>query len=274
MSATVPLYAKSKSAGSWQTIAQALRLVSGDVTDGVTFVFHEDGLTCWSMSWDKYSAVQIILPTASFEEFRCARGGTMVTLRVKDLVEVLGHADPADAFILSVPKDVSEGATLKLEGAYPTQYDLHTLPSPKQDPKNAAPSEITRLKITKEALSKAMEKLAIVSDEFTIHTAPEAAPGAGQIVFSAKGEGIGKSYVTLSSADKEKVKEFACTAESVATYKSDALRAIVKAVKSDAPPLTLRYQSTYPLVMDLDLDDKGGRLTYFRPPMAKDHDVT
>ena len=247
--------AKTASSTEWKAIASAVKTL----VEEATFEANSEGLTFRAMDPSHVALVDLTLPNSSFSSFECDKPFKF-SLRVEDLVKLVGRSDTKDSLQISSTEE--DAVAVKLSNGYTREFTIHLIES------TAASAPLPKLEfdakvsLTKTILEKVLGDIAVVSDQVSIQATKD------KLTFSGKSD-VGKAEISLASKDAD-VLEFKVGADSKATYSIDYVNGILKALGGVTDTVELEYSTKKPLKLTMKLNDQGAKLWYFLAPRVQD----
>ncbi len=243
--------AKNASSVEWKAIAAAVKTL----VEEATFEATTEALTFRAMDPSHVALVDLHMPNSSFEKYEVDKPFKF-SLRVEDLVKLIGRSDTKDSVEMSSTEE--DMIMVRFINGYKREFSIHliestggTAPLPKLE-------FDTKATLTKSILEKVLSDISVVSDQVTIQTTKD------RFTFSGKSD-IGKAEIGLEKNDAD-VLDLQVGAESKATYSIDYLIGILKALGGVADTVLVEFSTKKPLRLEMKLNDQGGRLTYFLAP--------
>ena len=243
--------AKTATANEWKAIAAAVKTL----VEEATFEANSEALTFRAMDPSHVALVDLVLPNSSFSSFECDKPFKF-SVRVEDLVKLVGRADTKDAVEISSGED--DSIAVKFSNGYKREFNIHLIESTAASAPLPKLEFDTKATITKTIFEKVLGDVSVVSDQVTLASTKE------KISFSGKSD-VGKAEISLAKNDAD-VLELQSNAESKATYSIDYVSGILKALGGVADTVQLEYSSKKPLRLELKLNDQGAKMFYFLAP--------
>lgn len=247
--------AKTSSSQEWKAVAAAVRTLVEEATFDAT----TEGLTFRAMDPSHVALVDLLMPNSCFEKYEADKPFKF-SLRVEDLVKLIGRSDPKDTIEITA----GDGETIRvtLKNGYKREFSVHliestggTAPLPKLE-------FDTKITLTKSIFEKLLSDISVVSDQVTIQALKE------KLSFSGKSD-IGKADISLDKNDAD-VLDFQVSTESKATYSIDYLMGISKAIGGVSDTLLAEFSTKKPIRLEFKLNDQGARIHYFLAPRVTD----
>jgi len=247
--------AKTSSSQEWKAIAAAVKTLVEEATFDAT----TEGLTFRAMDPSHVALVDLLMPNSSFEKYEADKPFKF-SLRVEDLVKLVGRSDAKDSIEIAAGEEESIKVTLK--NGYKREFSVHLIestggaaPLPKLD-------FDTKVVLTKSIFEKVLSDVGVVSDQITILATKE------KLSFTGKSD-VGKADISLDKNDAD-VLELQVGAESKATYSIDYLSNILRAAGSAADTVVCNFSTKKPVLLEFRLNDQGARINFFLAPRVSD----
>jgi proliferating cell nuclear antigen len=244
-------YAKSATATEWRAVSAAIKTL----VEEATFEANGEGLSFRAMDPSHVALVDLAWPNSGWEKFECDKPFKF-SLRVEDLVKLIGRSDAKDSVEISSSDE--EAIKVKFTNGYKREFEVHLIES------SAAAAPLPKLEfttkstLTKSIFEKVLSDINVVSDQVTIQASKD------KLTFSGKSD-VGKASIDLQKGDAD-VLELQAGAEDKATYSIDYLLNISKAMSSTADTITCQFSTKKPVKLEMKLNDQGARVHYFLAP--------
>jgi proliferating cell nuclear antigen len=244
-------YAKSATATEWRAVSAAIKTL----VEEATFEANGEGLSFRAMDPSHVALVDLAWPNSGWEKFECDKPFKF-SLRVEDLVKLIGRSDAKDSVEISSSDE--EAIKVKFTNGYKREFEVHLIES------SAAAAPLPKLEfttkstLTKSIFEKVLSDINVVSDQVTIQASKD------KLTFSGKSD-VGKASIDLQKGDAD-VLELQVGAEDKATYSIDYLLNISKAMSSTADTITCQFSTKKPVKLEMKLNDQGARVHYFLAP--------
>ena len=243
--------AKTATSSEWRAVAAAVKTL----VEEATFDANSEGITFRAMDPSHVALVDLALPNSSFSSFECDKPFKF-SVRVEDLVKLVGRADTKDAVEISSGED--DSIAVKFSNGYKREFNIHLIESTAASAPLPKLEFDTKATITKTIFEKVLGDVSVVSDQVTLASTKE------KISFSGKSD-VGKAEISLAKNDAD-VLELQSNAESKATYSIDYVSGILRALGGVADTVQLEFSSKKPLRLELKLNDQGAKMFYFLAP--------
>jgi len=247
--------AKTSSSQEWKAVAAAVKTLVEEATFDAT----TEGLTFRAMDPSHVALVDLLMPNSSFERYEADKSFKF-SLRVEDLVKLVGRSDAKDS--VEIASGEEDTIKLTLKNGYKREFSVHliestggTAPLPKLE-------FDTKVTFTKSIFEKLLSDISVVSDQVTIQATKD------KLSFSGKSD-VGKADISLERNDVD-VLDLQVAAESKATYSIDYLLGITKAMGGVSDTLFAEFSTKKPIRLEFKLNDQGARVYYFLAPRVSD----
>lgn len=244
-------YAKTATANEWRAVASAVKTLVEEATFDAT----SEGVTFRAMDPSHVALVDLSWPVTAWEKYECEKPFKF-SLRVEDLVKLIGRSDTKDSVEMSSTEE--DAIAVKFTNGYKREFTIHliessggTAPLPKLE-------FDTKATLTKTIFEKVLSDISVVSDQVTIQAAKD------KLSFSGKSD-VGKAEIALEKNDAD-VLELQVGAESKATYSIDYLVGISKAMGPASDTILCEFSSKKPIRLQFALNDQGSRIHYYLAP--------
>jgi proliferating cell nuclear antigen len=245
------LFLKTASSVEWKAVASAIKTL----VEEATFEAGTEGLSFRAMDPSHVALVDLHWPSASFMKYECEKPYKF-TLRVEDLVKLIGRSDSKDSVEISSTEE--DTISVKFMNGYKREFDIHLIES------STGPAPLpklefdTKLTLTKSIFEKILSDVSVVSDQITIQASGE------KLSFSGKSD-IGKAGIELQKNDADVI-EMKVGAESKATYSIDYLANIIRSAGSASDTVLCNFSTKKPILLQFALNDLGARIDFFLAP--------
>ena len=243
--------AKTATSTEWKAVAAAVKTL----VEEATFDANAEGITFRAMDPSHVALVDLSWPSSSWAAFECDRPFKF-SVRVEDLVRTISRANPKDQVEISSAED--DSIWVRFSNGYKREFNIHLIESTAASAPLPKLEFDTKAKLTKTILEQVLGDISVVSDQFTINATKD------KLTFSGKSD-VGKAEVSLAKSDAD-VLELQSNAESKATYSTDYVSGILKALGGVADTVEMEYSSKKPLRLQLKLNDQGAKMWYFLAP--------
>jgi proliferating cell nuclear antigen len=247
--------AKTSSSQEWKAVAAAVKTLVEEATFDAT----TEGLAFRAMDPSHVALVDLLMPNSSFEKYEADKPFKF-SLRVEDLVKLIGRSDAKDSVEIASGEEGAIKVTLK--NGYKREFSVHliestggTAPLPKLE-------FDTKATLTKSIFEKILSDVSVVSDQVMIQATKD------KLSFSGKSD-VGKADISLERNDAD-VLDLQVGAESKATYSIDYLLGITKAMGGVSDTLFVEFSTKKPIRLEFKLNDQGARVYYFLAPRVSD----
>lgn len=247
--------AKTASSSEFKAVAAAIKTL----VEEATFEATNEGLTFRAMDPSHVALVDLLMPNSSFEKFETDKPFKF-SLRVEDLVKLIGRADTKDSVEFSSTEE--DNIMIRFTNGYKREFIVHLIESST----GAAPLPKlefdTKATLTRGIFEKVLGDISAVSDQVTIQAVKD------KLTFSGKSD-IGAASVSLEKNDAD-ILDLQVKADSKATYSIDYLQNIVKTAGSASDTLVCNFSSKKPVLLEFKLNDQGARINFFLAPRVSD----
>jgi proliferating cell nuclear antigen len=249
-------FAKVSSSSEWKAVAAAVKTLVEEATFDAT----GEGLTFRAMDPSHVALVDLSWPMVAWEKYECDKP-TKFSLRVEDLVKLIGRSDTKDSVEIAAASE-EDAISVKFSNGYKREFTIHLIESTG----GAAPLPKlefdTKANLTKAILEKVLGDISVVSDQVTIQTTKE------KMTFSGKSD-VGKAEISLVKNDAD-VLDLQVGAESKATYSIDYILGILKALGGVTDTVQAEFSTKKPIRLQMKLNDQGARIDYYLAPRVSD----
>jgi len=247
--------AKNSSSSEWKAVAAAIKTL----VEEATFEANNEGLTFRAMDPSHVALVDLLMPNSSFERYDVDKPFKF-SLRVEDLVKLVGRSDAKDSIEMSSTEE--DMIKVKFVNGYKREFDIHLI----EVSGGAAPLPKlefdTKVTLTKTIFEKVLSDVSVVSDQVTILASND------KLSFSGKSD-VGKAEIALERNDAD-ILDLHIGAESKATYSIDYLSNIIRAAGSAADTVICNFSTKKPVLLEFKLNDQGARIHFFLAPRVSD----
>ncbi|MDG6953653.1 MAG: proliferating cell nuclear antigen (pcna) [Nitrososphaerota archaeon] len=243
--------AKSASTTEWRAISAAVKTL----VEEATFEATSEGLTFRAMDPSHVALVDLTLPNSSFSSYSCQKP-TKFSVRVEDLVKLVGRGDPKDS--LEIRDTEEDSLAFTFQNGYKREFTIHLIESTAASAPLPKLELETKATLTKSILDKVLADMSVVADQVTIQATKD------RLTFSGKSD-IGKADVSLNKSDADVLK-LESAADSKASFSIEYIQSILKALSSVADTVDLAYSSKKPLVLTFALNSQGAKLLFYLAP--------
>lgn len=247
--------AKTASSVEWKAVAAAVKTL----VEEATFDANTEGITFRAMDPSHVALVDLTWPSSAWAAFECDRPFKF-SVRVEDLTRLVSRADSKDAVEISSGED--DSISIKFSNGYKREFNIHLIESTAASAPLPKLEFDTKATLTKAILEKVLGDVSVVADQVTLNATSD------KITFSGKSD-IGKAEISLAKNDAD-VLELKSNAESKATYSTDYVSGILKAIGGVTDTVELEYSSKKPLRLMLKMNDQGAKMFYFLAPRISD----
>ncbi len=247
--------AKAASAVEWKAISAAVKTL----VEEATFEATSEGLTFRAMDPSHVALVDLLYPNSSWESYQCEKPFKF-SLRVEDLVKLIGRSDTKDSVEISSTE--GDAVMVKFTNGYKREFTIHLIESSTGSAPLPKLEFDAKIMLTKNVFEKVLSDISVVSDQVTIHALKEA------LSFEGKSD-VGQAKIQLdkNSAD---ILELRVNAESRATYNIDYLSNIVRAAGSATDTIVCNFSTKKPVLLEFKLNAQGTRINFFLAPRVSE----
>jgi proliferating cell nuclear antigen len=205
--------------------------------------------------------IDVSCPASAFEKYECP-SPIRFGFRVDDFAKVIKRADSNDSIELGLQDSM---LNVKTAGKYARSYKLRLIES-------AAGASTPLPKLTFDSklvmspsiLDKILSDIEVVSDKITIETTDNR-----QVICTTKGDS-GEATITLDDMNGiENLHEISINKPSKATYSSEIMSKIVKAVGVSSEKVTGEFTSKMPLKLTFALRNTV-KIEFYLAPRVED----
>lgn len=246
--------ARTSSASEWRAVAAAVKTL----VEEATFDANSEGIAFRAMDPSHVALVDLTWPSSSWAAFECDKPFRF-SVRVEDLVRTIGRAENKDSVEISSSED--DSISIKFSNGYKREFNIHLIESTAASAPLPKLEFDTKMVLTKAILEKVLGDVSVVSDQITISTTKD------KVTFTGKSD-VGKAEISLAKNDAD-VLELTSNADSKATYSTDYLVGILKALGGVIDTTEIQYSSKKPIRMELKLNDQGAKMAYFLAPRVQ-----
>jgi len=247
--------AKTSSSQEWKAVAAAVKTLVEEATFDAT----TEGLTFRAMDPSHVALVDLLMPNSSFEKYEVDKPFKF-SLRVEDLVKLIGRSDAKDS--VEIASGEEEAIKVTLKNGYKREFSVHLIESTGGTAPLPRLEFDTKVTLTKNIFEKLLSDISVVSDQVTIQATKD------KLSFSGKSD-VGKADISLEKNDAD-VLDLQVGAESKATYSIDYLIGITKAMGGVSDTLFAEFSTKKPIRLEFKLNDQGARVHYFLAPRVSD----
>jgi proliferating cell nuclear antigen len=204
--------------------------------------------------------IDISCPAAAFEKYECP-SPIKFGFRVDDFAKVIKRAGSTDSVELGIQDDM---LNIKTSGEYTRNYKLRLIESSVSNTPLPKLTLDSKLVMTPSILDRILSDIEVVADKITIETTENK-----QVICSAKGDS-GQAIVTIDDkTGVENLHEISIAKPSKATYSSEIMSRMVKAVGASSEKVTAEFTSKMPLKLSFDLPN-AVKIQFFMAPRVED----
>ncbi len=247
--------AKMSSSAEWKAIAAAVKTL----VEEATFEANTDGVTFRAMDPSHVALVDLALPNSSWQAYQCDKPFKF-SVRVEDLVKLIGRADPKDS--IEIKETEEDAISVTFQNGYKREFTIHLIESTA----GAAPLPKlefqTKAVLTMKILEKVLADINVVSDQVTIQASTD------KLSFSGKSD-VGKASIALAKNDAD-VLDLKVGEESKATYSIEYLNSILKAMSGVADTVQIEFSTKKPIRTEMVLSSQGAKLAHFLAPRVSE----
>ena len=229
----------SRTSELWKFITSAITTI----VDEAHFEAAPEGLQFRSMDPSNVALIDISCPAPAFEKYECA-SPVKFGFRVNDFAKVIKRAGSNDSIELTVQDSM---LTIKTLGSYSRNYKLKLIesnigsstPIPKLTFEN-------KLVMVPATLDKILSDIEVVESKVTIETTQDKQQ---QAIFSTNSD-LGEAKITIDDKSGiDNLKEISVTQPSKATFSTEFISKVVKAVGPSSKEIVIEYAANKPLKM-------------------------
>jgi proliferating cell nuclear antigen len=248
--------AKSATSQEWKAVAAAVKTL----VEEATFEASTEGLRFRAMDPSHVALVDLLMPGSSFEKYDAGDKPFKFSLRVEDLVKLIGRAEAKDSVEISSAEN--DSIMIRFMNGYRREFTIHLIESSS----GAAPLPKlefdTKMTLTKSIFERVLGDISAVADQVTIEAQKD------KLSFSGKSD-IGKASIALEKNDAD-VLGLEVKNDSKSTYSIDYLISISKALGGVSDTLVCELSTKKPIHLIFKLNDLGASLSYFLAPRVAD----
>lgn len=248
-------YAKAATSSEWKAVGAAVKTLVEEATFDAT----GEGLTFRAMDPSHVALVDLSWPLTAWEKYECDKP-TKFSLRVEDLVKLIGRSETKDSIEISATEE--DAISVKFTNGYKREFTIHLIESSG----GAAPLPKlefdTKATLTKTILEKVLGDISVVSDQVTIQASKD------KLTFSGKSD-VGKAEIGLLKNDAD-VLDLQVGTDSKATYSIDYILGILKALGGVTDTVQMELSTKKPVRLQLKLNDQGATIWYFLAPRVSE----
>lgn len=249
--------ATTRTSELWKSIASAITTI----VDEAHFEAAAEGLQFRSMDPSHVALIDISCPAVAFEKYYCS-SPVKFGFRVNDFARVIKRAGSNDSIELTVQDSM---LNVKTMGGYSRNYKLKLIessggsstPIPKLTFEN-------KLVMAPDTLDKILSDIEVVESKVTIETTKDR-----EAIFSTNSD-LGEAKVTIDDKSGiDNLKEISVTQPSKATFSTEFISKVVKAVGPSSEEIITEYAANKPLKMTFVLPN-AVRVEFFMAPRVAD----
>lgn len=249
--------AVTRTAELWKSIASAIMTI----VDEAHFEANKEGLQFRSMDPSHIALIDIACPAVAFADFKCD-SPIKFGFRVDDFAKIVKRAGPNDSVELGIQDSM---LNIKTSGGYTRNHKLRLIESSSGTstplPKLSFDS---RLVMAPSILDRILSDIAVVSDKITIETTENR-----QLLCTTRGDS-GEAIVTLDDKSGiENLNEISVTKPSKATYGSEFMTKLIKAIGASSETMTAEFTTKMPLKLTFSLPN-AVKIEFFMAPRVED----
>ena len=244
--------AKTATSQEFKAISAAIKTL----VEEATFEANTEGLSFRAMDPSHVALVDLLMPSASFERYDAGDKPFKFSLRVEDLVKLIGRADAKDSVEISSSEE--DNILIRFQNGYKREFTIHLIESsggPAPVPKLEYDTKVT---LTKSIFERVLGDISAVADQVTIEAAKD------KLSFSGRSD-IGKANIALEKNDAD-VLGLEVKADSKSTYSVDYLSNITRTAGSASDTLVMEFAKQKPIKLLFKLNDQGAALTFWLAP--------
>lgn len=249
--------ATTRTADLWKSISSAIMAI----VDEAHFEANSEGLQFRSMDPSHIALIDISCPAVAFEKYECP-SQVKFGFRVDDFAKVIKRAGSGDSVELSLQDSM---LNVKTSGGYTRSYKLRLIESSSGSSTPLPKLEFgSKLVMAPAILDRILSDIEVVSDKITIETTEDK-----NVICSTRGDS-GEATVTLDDRSGiENLNEIAVSKPSKATYSSEFMSKMVKAVGASSEKVTAEFTSKMPLRLTFALPN-AVKIEFYMAPRVED----
>jgi len=249
--------ATTRTAELWKSISSAIMTI----VDEAHFEANSEGLRFRSMDASHIVLIDITCPAAAFDKYECVTP-IRFGFRVDDFAKVIKRAGGNDSVELGLQDSM---LNIETSGSYIRNYKLRLIGSTSGSatplPKLTFDSKLV---MAPSILDKILSDIEVVADKITIETTV-----SKQLLCSTRGDS-GEATVTLDDKNGiENLNEILITKPSKATYSSEFMSKMVRAVGASSEKVTAEFTSKMPLKLTFALPN-AVKIEFYMAPRVED----
>jgi proliferating cell nuclear antigen len=248
--------ALSRTADLWKSISSAIMTI----VDEAHFEANAEGIQFRSMDPSHVALVDITCPAVAFEKYDCP-SLVKFGFRVDDFAKVTKRADSGDTVELSVADSM---LNVRTSGKYNRSYKLKLIESSGGSQTPVPKLEFdNKLVMTPSILDKILSDIEVLNSKITIETTADRT-----VIFSTSSE-MGEGKVTIDDGSGiENLSELSVGTPAKATFSTEIMAKIVKAVGTSSQSVTAEYSSNKPLRLTFTLSNSV-KIEFFMAPRVE-----
>ena len=250
--------ATTRTAELWKSISSAITTI----IDEAHFEATADGLQFRSMDPSHVALIDISCPALAFEKFECS-SPTKFGFRVNDFAKIIKRASSNDSIEVTVQDSM---LTVKTTGSYSRNYKLKLIESANSGSSTPLPKLTfeNKLVMAPATLDKILSDIEVIESKITIETTKD-----NQAIFSTNSD-LGEAKVTIDDKSGiDNLKEISVTQPSKATFSTEFISRVVKAIGSSSQEIVTEYAANKPLKMTFVLPN-AVKVEFFMAPRVSD----
>jgi proliferating cell nuclear antigen len=235
----------------WKNLISAI----STLIDEVSFNATPEGIELRAMDPSHVAMVDFYWPKMAFDEYSCDQA-TKISFNVKEMLKLIRRVKGDESIELTL--DSKEGkVSMRIHGKYTRTFNMAILDITAEEVPTPKITFNTKVKLTTENLSEAMDDAALVSDNIRLESSQ------GKLTLRATGD-MGSAIIEL---DKESAAllDIEVKEEAKATYSLNYLANIVREASNISEIVTLEYSNNMPVKLDFELLQQG-KLSYYVAP--------
>jgi proliferating cell nuclear antigen len=247
----------SRTAELWKSISSAILTV----VDEAYFEANNEGLQFRSMDASHVALVDVSCPAAAFERYECPNP-TKFGFRVDDFSKVIKRAGANDSIEVKITDSM---INVKSSGGYNRSYKLKLIESP-----SGASTPLPKLTfdcklvMAPSILDRFLSDIVVVSDKINIETTKDK-----EAIFSGRSE-LGEAKVLIDEKSGiENLNEISVQSPSIASFSTEYISRMLKAVGTSCSTVTAEYGSKRPLKLTFALPNTV-KIEFFMAPRMDD----
>lgn len=249
--------AATRTAEPWKSISSAIMTI----VDEAHFEANSEGLQFRSMDPSHIALIDISCPAVAFERYECP-SSVKFGFRVDEFAKVIKRAGSNDSVELGLQDSM---LNIKTSGGYTRNYKLRLIESSSGSATPLPKLQFdSKLVMVPSILDRILSDIEVVADKITIETTE-----SKQVICSTRGDS-GEATVTLDDkSGVENLNEISITKPSKATYSSEFMLRMVKAIGTSSEKVTAEFTSKMPLKLTFTLPN-AVKIEFYMAPRVED----